>query len=392
MINFSLKEFVEKNIQNFDLQNPQDIIKAEKILKAESKLNGTFNINEIEEFLEFIKNQKHNFDKILNLSVIKSIYNDIYPENLKNKPDLRNISDNEIEEFREIFTPYLNEFISVSVRNNQWQNLIYFQHFYSNFFSVESLDFFKVLLHDKNDLIIEGITRNDNLSNFKNNYPFAIDKKFYYLQSLVDDFEFDSDILTINNVVAQNQKTSIDNKIVLGEILTAIFHFSASNQVTKNVIRKNQAIAEDWKGQKKGILNNIAYHIASFFAKDQNPGLIIFLSIIILGVYILSFLFVLTMDTEVLIFYGIANLVAIYLAYRNFNYYFSLFNHKNYIDTLGKISATLLITIIFGFPLILAVGLGSSYIFDSVSNRKFPTSIILPLIIIGFRIYSNRNK
>ena len=83
MINFSLKEFVDENIENFDPQNSQDIIKAEKLLKAESKLNNTFTINEIEEFLDYIKNQKHNFDTILNLPVIKSIYNDINPEKYK---------------------------------------------------------------------------------------------------------------------------------------------------------------------------------------------------------------------------------------------------------------------------------------------------------------------
>ncbi|GAA5090181.1 hypothetical protein GCM10023210_15970 [Chryseobacterium ginsengisoli] len=392
MINFSLKEFVDENIQNFDPQNPQDIIKAEKLLKAESKLNNTFTINEIEEFLEYIKNQEQNFDNILNLSVIKSIYNDKYPENLKNKPDLRNISESEIEEFREVFIPFLKEFISVSVRNNQWQNLIYFQHFYAQFFSAESLDFYTVLLHDKNDLIIEGIIKNNNLTYLKKNYPFAVDKKFYYLQSLVDNFEFDRDILTINNVVAEHQKTSIDNKVVLGEILTAIFHFNASNDLTKNVIRKNQAIAEDWKNQKKGILSNLAYHIAAFFAKDQNPGLILFLSIVIFGVYILSFFFVISIDREALMFYGVVNLVAIYLAYRNFKYYFSLFDHKNLTDTLGKISATLLITMIVGFPLMLVVGFGLAYVFDSASEGKFPSGIIAPLIIIGVRIFLNKNK
>lgn len=392
MINFSLKEFVDENIKNFDPQNPQDIIKAEKLLKAESKLNNTFTINEIEEFLEYIKTQEQNFDHILNLPVIKSIYNDKYPENLKSKPDLRNISEGEIEEFREVFTPFLKEFISVSVRNNQWQNLIYFQQFYAQFFSVESMDFYKVLLHDKNDLIIEGIIKHRNLSFFKKNYPFAIDRKFYYLQSLVDNFEFDDDILTINNVVAENQKTSIDNKVVLGEILTAIFHFNSSNSITKNVIKKNQAIAEDWKDQKKGILSNLAYHIARFFAKDQNPGLILFLSIVILGVYILSFFFVVSIDRQALIYYGIVNLIAIYLAYRNFKYYFSLFDHKNFTDTLGKISATLLITMIVGFPLMLIIGLGLAYVVDSASDGKFPSGIIAPLIILGIRIFFNRNK
>ncbi|HCR74893.1 MAG TPA: hypothetical protein DIW37_00500 [Chryseobacterium sp.] len=391
MINFSLKEFVDENIQNFDPQNPQDIIKAEKLLKAESKLNNRFTINEIEEFLEYIKNQKQNFDHILNLPVIKSIYNDKYPENLKTKPDLRNITESEMAEFREVFTPYVKEFISVSMRNNQWQNLIYFQHFYAQFFSVESLDFYKVLLHDKNDLIIEGIIKNSSLSFFKENYPFATDRKFYYLQSLVDHFEFDDDILTINNVVAENQKTSIDNKVVLGEILTAIFHFSSSNSVTKNVIKKNQAIAEDWKNQKKGFLNNIAYYIVRFFTKDQNPGLILFLSTVILGVYILSFYFVFSFETEIIIFYSIANIVGLYLAYRNFKYYFSFFDHKNITDILGKISATLLITMIVGFPLILFVGLGFAYVFDSVSDGKFPGGIIFPLIIFGIRIF-NRNK
>lgn len=358
MINFSLKEFVDENIQNFDPQNPQDIIKAEKLLKAESKLNNRFTINEIEEFLDYIKNQEQNFDHILSLPVIKSIYNDKYPENLKTKPDLRNITENEMAEFREVFTPYLKEFISVSVRNNQWQDLIYFQQFYAQFFSVESLDFYKVLLHDKNDLIIEGIIKNSSLSFFKENYPFATDRKFYNLQSLVDHFEFDDDILTINNVVAENQETSIDNKVVLGEILTAIFHFSSSNSVTKNVIKKNQAIAEDWKNQKKGILNNLAHDLAHFFVKDENAGYIVLLSIIIFCFYFLSFFFVVSINRKAYIFYCVINIVALYVSNRKLRYHYSLFNPENYIHTMGKVSAILLNTIIINVVLLLIVGLG----------------------------------
>ncbi|MDQ1162626.1 hypothetical protein QE422_002994 [Chryseobacterium sp. SORGH_AS 447] len=392
MINFSLREFVNDNLNNFDPRNSQDLIKAEKLLKAESKLNKTFSINEIEEFLDYLKNQTQEFKHVLNLPVIKSIYHDVYPENLSRKPDLRDIPEHEIEEFREIFSPYLEEFISVSIRNNQWQNLIFFQHFYSRFFSTESLDFYKELLHDKNDLIIDGIMRNDDMVIFRKNYPFAVDKKFYYLQSLVDNFEFDNDILTINNAVAENQKTSVDNKVVLGEILMAILHFTAASEVTRNIIRQNQAVAEDWKNQKSGFFNNLAYGIANYFANIQNSGFVLFLSIVILGLYLLSYFFVITLGSNAIIFYAIANAIILYLAYRNFKYYFNFFNPKDLTETLAKLAGTLLITLTTGFPILLVIGFGIIYAIASFSGGKFPAGVFLPLVFIGVKLFKNRDQ
>jgi hypothetical protein len=392
MQNFRLKEFVEQNIQNFNPKNPQDLIKAEKLLKAESKLNQTFTINEIESFLDFIKNQTQNFGEILKLPVIKSIYSNIYPEKLSFKPDLRNISQLEIEDFRELFSSNLKAFIAEAIRKNQWQSLIYFQQYYASFFSSESLDFYKNLLHERNDLIIEGIIRNNDLFTFKENYPFATERKFYYLQSLIDDFEFDDDILSINNIVAEKQKTNIKNKVILGEILTAVYSFNSANEITKNVIRNNQKVAQDWQDEKSGFLNRIAYSIAGFFLKNQNPNLIIFLSSVIILAYLSSFFYVYSFRVKALMFYLLTNVVAAYFAFRNFKYYFSQINFKDKVDSLGKISATILITMIISFPLMIIIGMGSLYVFDSVTNHKFPTQMILPVIIIGVKIFMYRNR
>jgi hypothetical protein len=392
MQNFRLKEFVEQNIQKFNPKDSLDLIKAEKLLKAESKLNQTFTINEIELFLDFIKNQTQNFDEILKLSVIKSIYNDIYPENISSKPDLRKISQDEIDDFKELFSPNLKVFISEALRKNHWQSLIYFQQYYAVFFSSESLDFYKNVLHERNELIIEGIIRNRDLVTFKENYPFATERKFYYLQSLIDDFEFDDDILSINNVVAEKQRTNIKNKVILGEILTAIYSFNSANEITKNVIRNNQKVAQDWQDEKSGFLNRIAYSIAGFFLKNQNPGLIIFLSAVIILSYLSSFIYVYSLGVKALMFYLLTNVVASYFAFRNFKYYFSQINFKDKVDSLGKISATILITMIISFPLMIVIGLGSLYIFDSFTNHKFPTQMILPVIIIGVKIFMYRNR
>lgn len=392
MINFSLKEFVDENIQNFDRQNPLDLIKAEKLLKAESKLNKKFTINEIEEFLEYIKNNKQNYDQILNLSVIKNICNDIYPENLTIKPDFENITETEIEEFREFFTPYLKEFISVSIRYNKWQHLINFHNFYPKFFSVESLNFLKRQLHDKNNLIIGGILRDTNLSLFKKNYHFSFDKKFYFLQSSIDDLEFDDDIFAISNSIAKNQDLPIDKKMIIGEIFMAIFHFNASNLFTKIILRRNHKIAKTWIHQQTGILNNLAYRVAHFFVKDQNAELTVLLSIVIFGFYFLSFFFVVSINRKAYIFYAFINVVSLYLASKKLRHHYNLFNPENSIHNWGKISAILLTALIISFVLLLTVGLGLMYVYNFVSEGKFSIGIMIPLIISGVLIFLNKTR
>lgn len=382
MINFQLKEFIEKNIPGFDAQNPQDWVKAEKLLKAESRLNGTFSINEIEEFLDYLKNTDYTFDKILINHVISDIFNDRNPVGLYRKPNLNNISDEEINAFREVFSPKLKTFLSESIRHNKWNNLYEFQKNYNIFFNSENLEFYKNLLHEKCGLVIYGINHFENMEDFRKNYPFATNWKFYSILSHIDSFEFEDDVMAINSSVVDHQKTAMNNKIVLGEILTAMYYFNSENKEIKELLAKNANIGENWINQKTDFVNLIALKIANFFRTNKNTLLGFVTAIALIGLYIFSFVYINNhFGLFYLIGYFIINAICFFF-YRKLSLtYFGFDKSKNIQEFSVKLASIISTTLIIGIPLLIVLTIFLSFVVKAIKGE------ISPYIVVFFGLF-----
>lgn len=64
MVNYSLIIFLNNAFPEFDAENEQHLIKAEKLLKAEQKINSNFSQNEVDEIIEFYKANGNQFNSI----------------------------------------------------------------------------------------------------------------------------------------------------------------------------------------------------------------------------------------------------------------------------------------------------------------------------------------
>lgn len=394
MINFNLKDFVEKNIQDFNPKNSNDLIKAEKLLKAESKMNGTFSINEIDDFLDYLKNPSQNFDEILKIFVIKDIYNGNTPKNIDKKPDLSKINESEIEIFKETFTPQLKDFFSKTVRNFQWQTLINFHKFYENFVSVDAYEYLKNLIHDKNYLIIEGIENNDDLETILKNYPYCNDRKFYLLQSSIDSYEFDADILDINNTIARNQHTFINNKIILGEIILSLNYFIAENDVTRKIIVDNQEVAQSWTKVKKGFFSGIIYRIAKFFNPETQKKTLVFAISILLWTLFFSVIIYYSFVEYKIAISIIVSTVLLAIIGRNTpkNFYGSNKTtepEKKIIQLTGS-ALIMIVERILWFIFVPSVLI---YIYESIKIGEFPFPLVILAGVFIYKLYKSiKNK
>lgn len=391
MTHFKIYKFIEENLPDFNPENEQDIIKAEKLLKAESKLNNSFTINEIEVYISELKNPSTHFKEILNISVINNIFSGKNIDDIVHlKPDLSKIKNEDLEIFKENFTTKAKEFLSEKIRKNRWQNLIYFQKYYSDFLSADALDFYKNILHDKNQIIIEKIENSSILNNIIHNYPFAIDRKYYELQSTIDSFEFDDDILKINNSIARNQKTHINNKIVLGKILIAINYFRSEDDTTKNVIKENQKIAKDWVNVKRGFFTNIIYHIVNFFNPDSSKKKLVFaVSILVWLVFLSVIIYFAYVDYKLAIAIITSTLLLVLIGNNIHKSYYENKKHANTEEIVIKFTGSFLIYVVQRILWFIFVPSVLLYVYESLKIGKFPLAFF---IIVGSIIYQLYKK
>lgn len=389
MINFQLRDFVEKTIPDFNPNNPLDVIKAEKILKAEAKLNSGFRLNEIDDYIAFLKNSEENFDKILALPVIADINSGNYPTKIE-KPYLKDISWDEVSRFSEKFSGRLQEFLGFAIRNHKWDDLVRFYKNYTEFFDLSALEFLKEQLHEKNNLVIDALHRSENFVEMKKNYPFVVEKGFYFIQSQIDPFEFDEEILDINNIIAYSQLTYASNKVVLGEILSALSYFRSEDDTTKKVLKDNREIGEGWQEQKKGDLYaRLSYAISGFFSQNKNSGLVIAVSVLSILLFLASYVYAATLGWQALLGYFVVN-AAVFFIYRNqAKFYFNYQTSKTKEELLRKVAGSLVVLMIFGIPLMIVFAIAISDLASSIEKGKFPLNFA---ILIGFVLYKFLRK
>lgn len=273
MIQLNLLELVLKQFPtlNFDLND--DIIKAEKILKAEAKLDSSVKINDVEKLILFLKTYGNRFITILknkNISII-----------VAGKPGTVNfaplncdqISNETLEEFEQAFSENILAYLKYAIRNNKWNSLksifIHYQFLVGNLNRNEIYEILKL----KNQSIISAL-HNDQFVNFVSANAYAGEIQYYSCLSSIDAHFFDDDILSINNIVSEKQKTSVNNKICLGKILYAATFFSAYSNNLRQTLENNRQIALQWihpqhqiaedSSDNWSVLKTIIYIVAIF--------------------------------------------------------------------------------------------------------------------------------
>ena len=380
------KEFIDNNISDFNPQNPQDLIRAEKILKAESRVNGNFSLAEIEEYLDFLKNSEKHYENILKLNVISEIYADRSPTTIS-VPNLKEISLEEIKEFSLLFSPKLKNYLSENIRQNKWNNLHTFYQHYSAFFDVEALEYFKEFFLEKNDLIIDGLHRFQNYEELKKAYPFCTSYKYYQLQSMINAFEFEDSILSVNGAIADLQMTKPANKVVLGEMLSALSYFRAEDYETKLLLSKNKEVADEWTNQELDFYAKISLAVAKFFTGDKNTVWINIVSVLCILFFLGTYVYAARFGIEILVVYLVINAVVFYYYRNRAKFYFSYKNATTKQEKLHKIGGSLVILMIYGIPAMLVVALLGSYTIETISEGKFPTQLLIVVAFFAIRYF-----
>lgn len=246
MINLKLLETVKESLPNFDGENSSDLIKAEKILKAQQKIDSEISLNDIESFISFFKENGNNFNVFFqdeNLSkIFKNEYFKINSSHNRVFPNITQVT----PEFRTFSEEHIKKYIQVNIQNNDWENL---RIFYKNYFPVISplvKEYLLDQISQKNKLVRSIIPQPEYYNYLFGQYKHGINPHFYALQSDIDSYYFNSQILEINNNICKHQNIEAFLKAFLGRIFVALGHFDAYTEDLRNILKENSQTGAEW--------------------------------------------------------------------------------------------------------------------------------------------------
>jgi hypothetical protein len=292
MSQLQLLDIIKETLPHFDAGNPSDLIKAEKILKIHQKTNPDLQLNDIENFIEFHKDngnkyqailQDENLQKILKKEDFKidSSQNNIF----SHTPSLR-------EDFGNDYEENIQNYIQLNIKNNNWNNL---RVFYKNYFpiiSYENKDLLIDSITTKNNLVRGTIPYTDQYHLLLNQYRHSVDPDFYALQSDIDSAYFNEEILDINNDLAEHQHTTQHNKVFLGKIFVALASFDAYTEELRGLLIKNSRIGAKWANLDSSVVLKKKDTTQKYTEKDYGNtaewiALSLFITLLGLSVYFL---------------------------------------------------------------------------------------------------------
>ncbi|MCL9806240.1 hypothetical protein NAT51_11950 [Flavobacterium amniphilum] len=247
MFKIELLGVIQKNMPDFDTANVQDLIKAEKVLKVENKLNSEVGMTDVENLLSFFRNYGSQFNFLFENDNVKAILKNDF-ESFTGFPseDFNEENDEILYEFAELFSESVSAFIYSGIQQSKWSKLKDFFQFYDPIISLDAFEKAKEMLSNKNRLILNILPTPLKYSFFQKTGNYAFSPQYYKLQSELDSYYFDQEILEINNTIARHQKTSASNKVTQGKILVAISYFDAYYEDTIKVLSDNKDVGQSW--------------------------------------------------------------------------------------------------------------------------------------------------
>lgn len=314
MINVRLLQIVEENIADFKSDNSNDLIKAEKILKAESKINPDITIKEIEKFVAFFKTNGAKFNSFLATPQIQAILlcdvakfettlesSDLYPENrFANESVYYETAEEDTEneyysindEFGDLFSDAIGTFIQINISAGNWINLRSLFQEYESIISFENFEKAKVQLTSKNDLIRSILPYREKYKHFLKEYAFSIDDDFYKLQSDIDSYYFEDQISDINSDIVEYQHVEGIHKVYLGKVLAALCSFEAFSEEIAETLEGNLEIAKGWIRNESKFLDRVSGISGKMASKNCSAIaewilMIVYFSLLVFGGYCL---------------------------------------------------------------------------------------------------------
>ncbi len=245
MIKLEFLDLTKKRFPDLRFSDHKDIIKLEKILKAEAKLDSGIQINDIEILISFLKSYGNKFTLFFEDENISAIVKGEERFLTFIEFNTEVIPDETFIEFQQIFEANIHAYLKSCVRNSEWNNLrITFTNYYFLVSHTIREDIFQAL-QVKNQAILHAIQSGQYIDFVQKN-EYAIQTGYFSMLSSIDEYSFEEDIQNINNIIAEAKRKTKKETACLGKILYALTYYDAYSENLEQTLSNNQSIAYGW--------------------------------------------------------------------------------------------------------------------------------------------------
>ena len=243
MIRFELLDLVHKNLPDFEENISENLLRAEKFLKAEVKLSNEFSLQDVENFMTFFASNGEKYKHTLRYEVVLAILR---------KDVVYFLSDSENEYLEELeavlktkqdfsvdFETVIWEFLNQLLLENQWKLLEGLLDKTPRLFSVANSNRLTEILEEKLIVLFEVLTKNNKVAETASHYPYSIHPYFFACLSRLHPLTFDGKIISLYNFFIAKEKAKDETeKEFCYKMLFSIAHFEIVDDYNASLFSK----------------------------------------------------------------------------------------------------------------------------------------------------------
>lgn len=241
----------------------QQIIRLEKKLLAEQRLNNSISKNEVEKIVTVIRQYPDVIQMLCRYDCLYGILAGYETENIDliEQADVTNG-----ERIRHVISNYfkdeLNDYINVNISSNNWNNIRVLLH-YEYFLSKEIFRLIYRRLESKFDQALGIMSRHPWHYKLKKQLNYLRTDEFYYLLAQVDQRKFSTHIARLLKFIAANESYAA-RTIFFDNVLTALLSYNPYDRMLDATIRQSQRKYGGQKWITHAFLSGIAFIIILF--------------------------------------------------------------------------------------------------------------------------------
>ncbi|WP_428224996.1 hypothetical protein [Flavobacterium sp.] len=255
MIRFDYLEIIKKQLPDFEFQSPEHLFRAEKILKAEAKLNESVSTDEIEKFINFFNTKGNTYAVLIQYKALQAIlsnnlvyfYIELKTPQSHGLGTVFQINSELAEAFAVDFQENIWHFVSLLIQKNKWELVYDFLKNVPSLFSFMNSEKFFELMDDKLSLLSKQLLPATLSKTTHLNLDYSIHPFFYGCLSHLNARYFNNRIAGIYNqfMPLRTDTARVDTTWVC-KVLYAIGQFEILTQENKKLLYETRiAVLKD---------------------------------------------------------------------------------------------------------------------------------------------------
>ena len=280
MIKFKLLQIILTHLENFNPDDKEDIIKAEKILRAQNKIDVSIILNDVDNAIQFFYEYGSQFMPLLKDKNIKAILkNEVNEFNGFPCSFITEENHSITTIFGKLFADDIYGFISKCLKENAFFKINDLFQSYKDIISFEVIEKVKVKISSLNNTLIDILkdpTKHYYLYT-QDNFSYTINPSYYEIQSRIDSFYFEKDILKITNLIVEKQNTNQSKRIAMNKVIIALAGFVSENSIIVKLLESNKGKAQSSIDLQEGRTSNDSSYLVYFIIVLVVIGFVVFL-------------------------------------------------------------------------------------------------------------------